>query len=71
MRILLTGAIEPMPRKVPEAVVVGAQLSVLPRDNQRRLDPARNERAGEGRQLDRFRPGPDDQPDVPETQPSP
>ena len=44
---------------------------VLAGEDQRRHDPALGERVGDWGQLDGFRPGPDDQPDIRETQPSP
>ena len=44
---------------------------LLSRQHERRGQPARGERVSDGRQFDGFRPGPDDQPDIGETQPSP
>ena len=44
---------------------------MLPSQAQCRRQSSRGERLGEGCQFDRFRPGTDDQPDVPETQSSP
>jgi hypothetical protein len=47
------------------------QLAVLARENKRRCDAVRQQRTGDGLQLDGFRPGADDQPDIPGTQLSP
>jgi hypothetical protein len=56
---------------MPKAVFVEVEAGVLAGDEQRQRDPAFGEGAGDGSQLDRFRPGPDDQPDISEMQPSP
>jgi hypothetical protein len=47
------------------------QLAVLARENKRGRDAVRQQRTGDGLQLDGFRPGADDQPDIAGTQPSP
>jgi hypothetical protein len=44
---------------------------VLTGEDQRRRQAAPCERVGDGLQLDGFRPGAEDQPDIGETQPSP
>jgi len=54
-----------------QAEIARVQPWVLARQDERRLQPALGERVRDGRHLDRFRPGADDQPDVGETQYSP
>jgi hypothetical protein len=69
MRILLAGALQENARIAAESKVVGIER-LLARQDERGRQSARRERMRDGRQLDRFGPGPDDQPDVGE-QPSP
>jgi|KBSSwiStaDraftv2_1062776.scaffolds.fasta_scaffold500595_3 hypothetical protein len=71
MRILHAGTAEPLNRVGIEAEIARVQPWVLARQDERRLQPALGERVRDGRHLDRFRPGADDQPDVGETQYSP
>ena len=56
---------------VAKTVIGGIEAGMLPGDNQRGLQVEAGERAGDGRQLDRFGPGADDQPDIRATQISP
>jgi hypothetical protein len=51
-------------RKRVEAELFGNERRVLVGEDDRRRDPARDQRFGYRSQLDRFRPGPDDQPYV-------
>jgi hypothetical protein len=71
VRVLLPGDRKPVHGQMPKAVFVEVEAGVLAGDEQRQRDPAFGEGAGDGSQLDRFRPGPDDQPDISEMQPSP
>jgi hypothetical protein len=50
--------------EVAETEAAGIQTRVLSRKHKRRHQPALGERVRDGRQLDRFRPGADDQPDI-------
>jgi hypothetical protein len=71
VRILLTGTAEERRRKQVEAELAGLQRAMLPAEHERRNDPTRRERGGDGLELDRFRPGANDQPYVRGKQPSP
>jgi hypothetical protein len=54
-----------------QAVIARIECRMLSGEDDGRDDPARGKRASDGSQLDRFRPGPDDQPDILRAQPSP
>jgi len=71
MRVFLAGAGEDDPGKVPEAEVGRFESGVLAGQDEARNEAARREGAGNRLELDGFGPGPDDQPDVSGTQPSP
>jgi len=71
MRIFLAGAAEDDPGKVAEAEVGRIESGVLAGQDEARNEAARREGAGNRLELDGFGPGPDDQPDVSGTQPSP
>lgn len=71
VRILLAGAFEPFGRIAIQPEVRGIERRVLARDDQPWRQPAFGEGLRERRQLDCFRPGADDQPDVDAIQPSP
>jgi hypothetical protein len=71
VRIFFAAAVEPFGVKVAEPEVVRLQRRVLAGEDERRRKPAPGERSGDGSQLDCFRPGADNQPDIRETQPSP
>jgi len=71
MRIFLAGAAEDDPGKVAEAEVSRIESGVLAGQDEARNEAARREGAGNRLELDGFGPGPDDQPDVSGTQPSP
>jgi len=64
MRVFLARAAQPDARIVAEAEFFGVELAMLPGKDQRRLERTRDERMRQRSQLDRFRPGPDDQPYV-------
>jgi hypothetical protein len=69
--ILLAGAAEMERGIVRQAVVSRLERSMLPGEDERGRQPALGERAGDGGEFDRFRPGADDQPYVRGLQPSP
>jgi hypothetical protein len=71
MRVLFAGAMQAFGREAFEPMVLRIEPGVLPGQDERRRQPALGERGRDGRQLDRFRPGPDDQPDVGGIQSSP
>jgi hypothetical protein len=71
VRVLLAGAGEIDPRIAVEPVLGRIERVVLPGEDQARVQAARGQRGGDGCQLDRFRPGANDQPYVPAIQPSP
>jgi hypothetical protein len=71
VRVLFPRKLEPPRREMPKAVFVEVKAGVLAGNEQRRRDPAFGESAGDRSQLDRFRPGPDDQTDISEVQLSP
>jgi len=71
VRVLFAGAAEPVRRKPAESEIPGIEARMLPGEDERRRQPALDERGRDGRQLDRFRPGPNDQPDIGRTQSSP
>ena len=71
VRVLLAGQLEPLRGEASQAVFVEVEAGVLARDKQRRRDPPFGEGAGDRSQFDRFRSGPDNQPDIPGMQPSP
>jgi len=54
-----------------ESELARVEAFMLAREDEARAYAARFERSGNGPQFDGFRSGPDDQPDVGETQPSP
>jgi hypothetical protein len=70
LRVFLPGTAETNLAEVSKAERLGVE-GLLSRQHDRRREAARGERMGDGRQFDGFRPGPDDQPDIGETQPSP
>jgi hypothetical protein len=71
VRILLSRAIEPDARTVAKSEFAQLELRMLTGDDQRRLNPAPRQRLSDWRQLDGFRPGPDNQPYIRVAQPSP
>jgi hypothetical protein len=71
VRVFLAGAAERQARKRLEAELAWIEPRMLAGEDQCRCQALRGKRAGNRLELDRFGPGPDDQPDVRETQPSP
>ena len=71
MRVFLARAAEDDPGKVAEAEVGRIESGVLAGQDEARNEAARREGAGNRLELDGFGPGPDDQPDIRGTQPSP
>jgi hypothetical protein len=71
MRVLFAWAAEANRRESGKPELRGIERRVLAGEDQARRESAGGKRMGYGRQLDRFRPGPDDQPNIRETQPSP
>jgi hypothetical protein len=71
VRVFLTGAAERKVRVALQPELARLQSRMLTGENERRCDAPIGQGAGEGRQLDGFGPGADDQPDVRETQSSP
>ena len=71
VRILAAGAAQPLRSKVAESELFRLQTGVLASQEKSRRQSSGCERVRDGCQLDRFRPGPDDQPNIRETQSSP
>jgi hypothetical protein len=71
VRIHFSGAIDANPREVAQAELGWIEARVLSRQDYSRPDAARREGACNRLEFDGFWPGPDDQPDVNGTQPSP
>ena len=71
VRVFLAGAGEEDLGKVAEAEVDRIKSGMLAGQDEARNEAARREGAGNRLELDGFGPGPDDQPDVSGTQPSP
>jgi hypothetical protein len=71
VRILLAGTFQRLRQIAAEPEVSGIEDRVLARKDQPRRQPALGESMGERRQLDGFRSGADDQPDIYSIQPSP
>ena len=71
VRVLAAGAAKPNGGKALEAEVARLKASVLAAQDQRWRESSDCERMGDRRQLDRFRPGSDDQPDIRGIQSSP
>jgi hypothetical protein len=71
VRILFSWAIDANPREVAQAELGGIEPRVLPRHDYGRRDAEYREGACNRLELDGFGPGPDDQPYVSGTQPSP
>ncbi len=69
--ILLAGTAELERGINVQAMVARIERSMLPGEDERGRQPALGERAGDGGEFDRFRPGADDQPYVRGLQPSP
>jgi len=65
VRIFRAGNFEAMRGKSAELMVIEIESGVLPRDQQQRFNSTLGESVGDRRQLDRFRPGADDQPNFP------
>jgi hypothetical protein len=70
VRIVLPGAIKPLGGKMAKAIFAWIERGMLAGDDEAGGQPALLECVRDGRQLDCFGPGADDQPDI-ETQPSP
>jgi hypothetical protein len=71
VRILLSRAIEPDARIAAKPEFTQLQRRMLTRGDQRWFNPAPRQRLSDRRQLDGFRPGPDNQPYIRVAQPSP
>jgi hypothetical protein len=71
VRVLFAGAAEPLGGISAETELSRVEARMLSGEDQRRPEAALRKRARDGRQLDRFGPGADDQANVRETQPSP
>ena len=70
MRVFLAWAVQPSFGKVAEAEFLWIEAGMLPGENKRGMERTRGKRMRQRSQLDRFGPGPDDQPYV-GIQPSP
>jgi hypothetical protein len=68
MRVGRARALEPRRRTIAKAEIGGIEVGVLPGDDQRRAAIEGGEGAGDRRELDRFGPRADDQPDIRGTQ---
>jgi hypothetical protein len=71
MRVFFTGTIETTGLQAGEAKGRWIEVGVLARQNEAGGETALKEGGGDGGQLDGFRPGADDQPNVRVIQPSP
>jgi hypothetical protein len=71
VRVLPAGTVQQPAREAFEPELGRIERGVLSGEDERRHQPMRKQRAGDGPQLDRFRPGPDDQPDIGGTQSPP
>jgi hypothetical protein len=73
MRVGVLGpaAVEPGDRQRTEPMLGRVEVRMLPGEDQPRGEPLQPERIGNGSELDRLGPGPDDQPDIRRMQPSP
>jgi hypothetical protein len=71
VRVLLAGAAERDAGKAAEPELGGIEQRMLSGEDQDRREASRGQRAGYRRELDGFRPGADDQPNVSAVQPSP
>jgi hypothetical protein len=71
VRILLAGTFQPLGRIAIQPEVHRIERRMLAGDDQSRRQPAFGEGMRQRRQLDCFRPGPDDQPDMDAIQASP
>jgi hypothetical protein len=71
MRVLLSRTIEWVNRGWVKPEFARVEAGMLTGEDQRRREIPGGQSAGDRRQLDRFGPGPDDQPDIVERQPSP
>ncbi|HXS24878.1 MAG TPA: hypothetical protein VN719_11645, partial [Gemmatimonadales bacterium] len=69
--VLLSRTAKPNSGEFMKSELPRIQLAVLAGEHKRGRDAVRQQRTGDGLQLDGFRPGADDQPYVPRTQPSP
>ena len=69
--VFLSRAIQPVGGKDVQPVVARIERGMLSGEDDRRHDTLRGKCASDGCQLDRFRSGPDDQPDILRAQPSP
>ena len=71
MRVRCAGAMEARGLALAQPIVAGIEVMMLPGEDQGRLQADCRESSGDGRELDRFGPCADDQPDIRETQISP
>ena len=71
VRIFLASAAEIDSRKAIQPKFSRLQVAMLAGKYQRGRNALRMQGIGHGLQFDRFRPGADDQPYIPDTQPSP
>ena len=71
MRVFLAGTLEVDPFKPVQVKVGGVEIRMLAGEDQRGRKSVRGEGGGNRLELDSFGPGPNDQPDVSGTQPSP
>jgi hypothetical protein len=71
VRVFLAWATEPLARQCAEPELFGIEIGMLTGQNERGRQTARGKRRRDRRELDGFRSGPDDQPNVGVTQPSP
>lgn len=71
VRVFLAGTMEGDPFKFAQPKVGRVEIRMLASEDQRRRKAVRGEGTGNRLELDSFGPGPDDQPDVRGTQPSP
>lgn len=71
VRVFFASASKPRCRIPIETEAAGIEIRMLARQDDRRGKPALGERMGDRGKLDGFRPGPDDQPNLRGTQPSP
>jgi hypothetical protein len=71
VRIGLAGTAEIDRVEAAKPEITGGQAAMLTGEDERRHDATGRQGIGDRRHFDGFRPGPDDQPDVEETQYSP
>jgi hypothetical protein len=71
VRIRLAATAEVYGGIASQPEIARIELGMLAGEHERRSDPTRGKRMGDGRQFDGFRPGADDQPDIDGTQYSP